>query len=107
MAPYLGEFEQLVLLALARLGDRAYGIAVRDEIAREANRSVTVAAVYKALWRLDEKGLVASALGEPTAIRGGRRKRIYRLNADGREALRVSVRAVARLARGVEGLAFK
>jgi len=102
--PYLGEFEQLVLLALTRLGDRAYGIAIRDELAAHTDRDVSVAAVYKTLWRLEEKGLVLSRVGEPTAVRGGRAKRVYRVSAAGRDALRASLATLRSLARGVDGL---
>lgn len=104
MGAYLGEFEQLVLLALVRLGDQAYGIAIRDAIEEQGGRDASVAAVYKALWRLDEKGLVSSRVGDPTATRGGRRKRLYNLTAEGRRALRTSLDTVRRLSRGVEGL---
>ncbi len=104
MGAYLGEFEQLVLLALARLGDQAYGIAIRDEIALHTGRDASVAAVYKALWRLDEKGLVQSRIGDPTATRGGRRKRLYQLSAPGLQALQSSLHAVRQLSRGVPGL---
>jgi DNA-binding PadR family transcriptional regulator len=104
MGVYFGEFEQLVLLALARLDPNAYGISIRDELAAHTSRDVSVAAVYKALWRLDHKGLVVSAMGDPTPERGGRRKRLYRLSAAGRKALQASVLDVQRLARGVRGL---
>src|ERR1043166_2096122 len=75
----LGDFEQLVLRALARIGDRAYGVTIHDEIVRRARRDVTVASVYKTLERLEDKGFVASTIGEPTAERGGRRKKYFRL----------------------------
>lgn len=104
----LGHFEQLLLLALVRLKDNAYGIALRDEIDRETGREVSLGMVYKALWRLERKGLVESRLGEPTARRGGRRKRLYTITPGGRDALRAALDAVRRLARGVEkGLARK
>src|SRR5262249_62130164 len=76
--PTLGEFEQLVLLALIRLGDAAYGVPIRDEIHRRAGRNVSLATVYKTLERLEAKGCVSSTVGEPTAERGGRRKRVLR-----------------------------
>ena len=94
-------------MALARLGDQAYGIAIREELAAHTDHDVTVAAVYKALWRLDERGLVLSRVSEPTAVRGGRAKRVYRLSAPGREALRTSLATLRTLARGVEGLVFE
>jgi PadR family transcriptional regulator len=98
----LGDFEQLVLLALVRLGDEAYGIAVQDEIARRARRSVSLGAVYKTLIRLEDKGLVASWVGEPTARRGGRRKKHYRILAAGTAELRRSMAALRGMARGLE-----
>ena len=75
MTPPLGAFAPLVLLALLRLEDAAYGIAVQEEIRRRAGRRVSFGAVYATLARLEEKGLIASRLGEPTAERGGRRKK--------------------------------
>jgi hypothetical protein len=69
--PTLGDFEQLILLALVRLADQAYGVSIHDEIVRRARRDVTVAAVYKTLERLEDKGLIVSTLGPPTAERGG------------------------------------
>ncbi|HXI21192.1 MAG TPA: helix-turn-helix transcriptional regulator, partial [Gemmatimonadales bacterium] len=75
----LGDFEQLVLLALVRLGPEAYGVRVRDEIARRAGRAVSLGSVYKTLLRLEAKGLVATRAGEPTPERGGRRKIYYHL----------------------------
>ena len=79
----IGEFEQLVLLALVRLGDKAYGVPITDEIQRRAQREVALGSVYKTLDRLEQKGLVASWLGAPTAERGGRRKKFYRLQPAG------------------------
>jgi DNA-binding PadR family transcriptional regulator len=98
----LGQFEQLLLLALLRLGDQAYGMALRGEILRETGRDVSLGMVYKALWRLEAKGLIRSRLGEPTARRGGRRKRLYTITAEGRGVLRASLDALRRLSRGVE-----
>src|SRR2546428_14130228 len=84
----LGEFEQLVLLALLRLGDAGYGVSVRRELERRAGRAVSLGTVYTTLLRLEAKGLVASRLGEPTPERGGRRKKHYLVTAAGRRALR-------------------
>jgi DNA-binding PadR family transcriptional regulator len=100
-APSLGEFEQLVLLALVRLGDEAYGISIHNELLRRARRDVTVAAVYKTLERLEDKGLAASWVGEPTAERGGRRKKYFRIQPAGRRAL---THALASLRRMTDGL---
>jgi len=98
----LGEFEQLVLLALVRLGSEAYGVAIRDEIEREAGRDVTLGAVYTTLLRLENKGLVSSRLGEPSPQRGGRRKKYYRPLAAGRRELLSSLEAIRSMTRGLE-----
>ena len=84
----LGEFEQIVLLAVARLGDEAYGTTIRREIDRRVGRDVSVGALYATLERLETKGLVRTRDGEPTAQRGGRAKRFYALSAAGVRALR-------------------
>ncbi|WP_080057643.1 PadR family transcriptional regulator [Spirosoma aerolatum] len=84
---YLGEFEEVVLLAVAiRAGD-AYGAAVVNEIEQQMGRSVNLGAVHSALNRLQEKGLVSSEMGGMTAERGGRRKRLYKVTAYGQRAL--------------------
>ncbi|MFN8582109.1 MAG: PadR family transcriptional regulator [Gemmatimonadaceae bacterium] len=97
----LGELEQLILLAVIRLGDDAYGITVQQEIAEQAGRRVTLGAVYSTLARLEEKGLVASRAGAPTPTRGGRSKKLYRVLPAGRSALRESLGAVRALSRGL------
>jgi DNA-binding PadR family transcriptional regulator len=97
----LGEFEQLVLLALVRLGSEAYGVAIRDEIEREAGRDVTLGAVYTTLLRLENKRLVSPRLGDPSPQRGGRRKKFYRPEAAGRRELAASLRALRRMTRGL------
>lgn len=84
----LGEFEQVVLLAVARLGDEAYGTTIRREIDRRVGRDVSVGALYATLERLETKGLVRTREGEPTAQRGGRAKRYYALSGAGVRALR-------------------
>jgi DNA-binding PadR family transcriptional regulator len=98
----LGEFEQLVLLALVRVGDQAYGVPVHEEIAARARRSVSLAAVYKTLERLEAKGYVSSRIGEPTAERGGRRRKYFALEAPGRQALRESLATLRRMTAGIE-----
>jgi DNA-binding PadR family transcriptional regulator len=97
----LGDFEQLVLLALVRLGDRAYGVAIHGEILDRAGRDVSVAAVYKTLDRLEDKGFAASSLGEPTAERGGRRKKYFRIQPAGRRALRHAIASLRRMSTGL------
>jgi len=97
----LGEFEQLVLLAILRVEDDAYGVTIRHAIVEESRRDVSLAAVYKTLTRLEEKGFVIARVGEPTPERGGRRKRYYALSAPGKRALRQSIDVVRRMARGL------
>ena len=99
--PSLGEFEQLVMLALLRLGDTAYGVSVAQEIAARTGRQVSIGAVYKTLDRLEGKRLVSSSIGEPTAARGGRRKRLFQLQPPGERALRASLRALDRMTAGL------
>jgi len=101
VAQGLGEFEQLVLLALVRLGTEAYGVAVRDEIEQRAGRDVALGAVYTTLLRLEDKGFAASRVGEPTPERGGRRKKFYRPTAAGRRALIESLDALRGMTRGL------
>ena len=87
---YLGEFEQLVLLALATVGEDAPGREVYEEIARTTGRDVAVTAVYVTLNRLLKKGHVSAEMGDSTPERGGRAKKLFRLEAGGAEALRRS-----------------
>ena len=84
---YPGEFEQVVLLTVARLGGKAYGMAIRQEIADRTGREVGIGSVYSALDRMEAKGFVSSSLGDPTPERGGRAKRYYRLERAGALAL--------------------
>jgi DNA-binding PadR family transcriptional regulator len=98
----LGGFEQLVLLALTRLGGDAYGVSISDDISGRTGRDVSLGSVYKTLERLEGKGLVASRIGEPTAERGGRRKKHYRLAASGQRALRQSMAGLRNMADGLE-----
>jgi DNA-binding PadR family transcriptional regulator len=99
---HLGELEQLVLLALVRLEGDAYGVAVQREIARRAGRAASFGTVYTTLARLEDKGLVASRLGEPTPERGGRRKKYFRVTPAGARALRASLRALRTMALGLD-----
>lgn len=84
---YIGELEELVLLTVGILYKSAYGVAVMDEIEKQTGRTLNISAVHAVLTRLEEKGLVTSAMGDPTNERGGRRKRIFALTASGRKAL--------------------
>src|SRR5438270_11919958 len=98
----LGEFEQVVLMAVLREGNEAYGVTIRQAIADRAGREVGLAAVYKTLNRLEEKGLVTAQVGEPTPERGGRRKRYYTVTAAGRRSLRESIEVLRRMSRGLD-----
>ena len=97
----LGGFEHLLLLAILRLEDDAYGATVRLELIECADRDVAVGAIYTGLDRLEEKGFVESWMGAPTAKRGGRAKRLYRVTSAGRRALADMDRAVRQLSAGL------
>jgi PadR family transcriptional regulator PadR len=97
----LGEFEYLLLTAAARLGDDAYGAAIRHEIEGAAGRSCSIGALYTTLDRLEAKGLVKTWLGDPTPQRGGRPKRMVRVTANGIRAATAFYNAVTRVSRGV------
>jgi DNA-binding PadR family transcriptional regulator len=98
----LGEFEQLVLLAILRLGDEAYGVAIRAELADRAGRTIAPGALYTALERLQAKGLITSRMGDPTPQRGGRAKRYVTVTKAGVEALTRAVQAYERLLDGLD-----
>lgn len=83
----MGELEELVLLTVGILYPEAYGVAVMDEIEKQAGRSLNISAVHSVLTRLEEKGLLKSKMSDPTEERGGRRKRIFLLTAAGKRAL--------------------
>lgn len=97
----MGELEQLVLLAVIRLEGEAYGMEVRREIEQRTGRDVSIGAVYTTLDRLERKGHLDFRLGEPTAERGGKAKKHYRIRASGRRALRDARRALDRMWEGV------
>lgn len=101
----LGEFEQVVLLAVLRLGEKAaYAVAVRGEIEARTGRSVSRGSVYITLDRLEIKGYLRSWLGEPTPERGGRAKRFYTATPRAVQALRQSRDALLALWRGLDGV---
>lgn len=102
--PVLGEFEQIVMLALLRLGNDAYGATVCAEIETRSGRGVSVSAVHTTLERLEQKGLVRSRIGDPTPQRGGKRKRHYEMAALGVKALQASYRSIRNMADGLEHL---
>jgi DNA-binding PadR family transcriptional regulator len=101
---YLGDFEQLVLLALMRLGEGAYGMTVRRELEEIADRRVSLGAIYATLDRLESKGLVSSFLGPSGRERRGRAKRFFRVESPGVLALRAALGSLDRMREGVEGL---
>lgn len=100
MTDWLGEFEQLVLFAVLHLDADAYGVSIRRAIEDRAGRRVSAGAIYTTLERLESRGLVTSEWGEPTPERGGKRKRYYRLETAGRDALSRSWHAMRAMARG-------
>lgn len=100
----LGEFEQIVMLAVLRLGTEAYGALVCAEIEQRSGRGVSVSAVHTTLERLEQKGLVRSRIGEPTPQRGGKRKRHFEVAAPGLRALQASYRSIRNMADGLEDL---
>lgn len=99
----LGGFESLLLLVILRLDDRAYGVAIRQELLEQAEKDVAIGAIYTGLDRLEQKEFVESWTGEPTPERGGRAKKFYRVTAKGKEALIQTRRAIERLSSGLEG----
>jgi DNA-binding PadR family transcriptional regulator len=97
----LGEFEYLMLTAAARLGEDAYGAAIRQEIESATGRPCSIGALYTTLDRLEEKGLIKTSMGDPTPQRGGRPKRMVRVTAKGAQAASDFYSAVKRVSEGV------
>jgi PadR family transcriptional regulator, regulatory protein PadR len=97
----IGEFEYLLITAAARLGDDAYGAAIREEIATVTGRTCSIGALYTTLDRLEKKGLIKTWMGEATPQRGGRAKRMVKLTAKGVQAAKAFYDAVTRVSRGV------
>lgn len=97
-----GEFELMTLLAVARLGENAYGVTVRETLEGRTSRAVTLGAVYKTLGRLESKGMVQVAVAPPTAERGGRRKKMYTLTEEGLTAVRTTLTDLRQLTQGIE-----
>jgi DNA-binding PadR family transcriptional regulator len=104
---YLGEMELMVLLAVLRLGDEAYGVPISKELLSLAGREVALGSIYAALDRLEEKGFVSSALGDPTPERGGRAKRYFHVTPTGLRALKTTRAALTNLWSGIPLLAGK
>jgi PadR family transcriptional regulator PadR len=99
---YLGEFEHIIVLALLRLEDRAYGVTVRQEIELRTKREVSIGAVYATLDRLQAKGYVTSYLGDPTPERGGRSKRFFHVTAKGVTAVNRTQHALQSMTAGLD-----
>ena len=104
----LGDFEQIVLLAILRLGDNAYGVTIREEIMARTDREPSPGALYVTLDRLEEKGMARSKFGDPTPQRGGRAKRFFAVSAKGVESVARSQRSYQRLLQGLKlpGVAY-
>jgi PadR family transcriptional regulator PadR len=98
----LGEFEALVLMAVIRLEDEAYGMRIHHEIETRAERRCSYGALYTTLDRLEQKGYVSSRIGEPTPERGGRAKKFFKIDSAGKAALRESYGATRRMSEGIE-----
>ena len=102
----LGEFEEIVLLTVAVLYDEAYGVAIKHEIEERLDRSVSVGALQSALRRMETKGFLKSRLGEATQVRGGKRKRFFKVTPYGKQALTEVQDARQQLWRAIPKVAF-
>jgi PadR family transcriptional regulator, regulatory protein PadR len=101
---WLGDFEQIVLLAVLRLRTDAYGFSIQQEIRNRTGRKCSIGAVYTTLDRMEHKGFVSSWVGEPTAERGGRAKKYFKIEASGEAALRRSCAATDAMVEGLKPL---
>lgn len=101
-APLIGEFEQLVLLSLLRLGNGAYGAAIRRDIEERTTREVGIGTLYMTLGRLEEKRMICSYVGNPTQQRGGRRRKHYLMEDLGQRALGRAYRTLQSMSEGLE-----
>jgi PadR family transcriptional regulator, regulatory protein PadR len=101
---YLGQLELLVLLAAIQLHEKAYGVAIARAIEESSGRDVALASVYAALERLDDKGLITSVLGQPTAERGGKARTYFKPSAAGLQEAREARATLLRLSTGLPGL---
>ena len=104
MTDRLRDLEYTLLLTLLRLGEEAYGVPIRDEITARTGRQLSLGALYTTLERLEGKGMIESRMGAPTAVRGGRRKKMCRLTAAGRRALSRTWDFQRRMTEGLEPL---
>ncbi|MBV6645860.1 MAG: helix-turn-helix transcriptional regulator [Cyclobacteriaceae bacterium] len=104
---HLGEFEEIVLLIVAILHEEAYAVAIKSEIANQTERKANISAVHKALYRLEEKGMLQSFLSDPVAKRGGKRRRLFRITPIGKKALDESKALRANLHNQIPAKAFQ
>ena len=104
---FVGELELYVMLSLARLGDAAYGISIRQAIEERTGREVAIGAVYATLGRLQDKDLVCHRLSDPLPVQGGRSKKLYALTPAGQRALKHSTTMLNRMMAGVPGVVQK
>ncbi len=104
---FVGEFEQMVLLAILRLGDQAYAVPIREEIERRANRSVARGALYTTLERLEAKGFLTSRMSDPSPVRGGRSRRYFDVSAAGVCSVQQSKEAMVSLWEGLDSVLEK
>ena len=102
----IGEFEELVLLTVGVLYDDAYAVAIAQELEKQSGRAVAVSAVHKSLYRLEEKGMLNSRLGDPESKRGGKRKRLFNITPYGKKALDESLDLRSKLRGQISELAF-
>ena len=103
-APTLSNFELMVMLAIIRIGDDAYGVSIANEIEETTGSEVLLGSIYDALSRLEEKGLISSALGEATPERGGRAKRHFRTTSKGLRIVRDTQQSLIKLWKGLPQL---
>lgn len=104
---YLGEFQEIVLLAILILDDNAYGVSIQEEINERLKRNISRGSLHTALTRLEGKGFIQSQMGEPSAVRGGRRKRYYAVTNRGKEALREAKKIRDQLWRAIPNFSLK
>jgi len=98
----ISNFELMVMLALMRLGDEAYGVPVSEQIAEQSGYDVALGSVYAALERLEDRGLVVSSIGDPTPERGGRAKKYFKVTGKGVEVVRDTRQTLTRMWKGLK-----
>lgn len=101
MTQPISDLEVLALAALLRLGDEAYGVSIKEDIGERTGRDVSIGSLYKALRRLEDRGLIEAWVGQPTSVRGGRAKKHFRVLPAGRDALEASLRSLRKMVDGL------